>query len=161
MTFKVRDKSGGYRKICEASFLIVLGLINSHAASDANNMWKHYKKIHFDDKAAQRAKIASEVKAKLSDRLPSEKFHDAFEFITRIMRLYGDTMPTKEGVNKDGKTVWIVPYETQDSLYEEYVWEAKILRKLPRKIAKKTCFMKAFKKLEDEIRLLGCKGFCF
>jgi hypothetical protein len=103
VTFKVRDKSGGYRKICEASFLIVLGLINSHAASDANNMWKHYKKIHFDDKAAQRAKIASEVKAKLSDRLPSEKFHDAFEFITRIMRLYGDTMPTKEGVNKDGK----------------------------------------------------------
>jgi hypothetical protein len=137
-----------------------MGLINSNNASDANNMWKAYKKVHFDDKEAQKVKLENEIKAKLGGRVTSEKFNDANEFIRRIMRMYGDTMPTKEGVNKDGKTVWIVPYETRDSLFEEYMWEAKILRKIPRKIAKKTCFMKAFKALEDEIRLLGCKGFC-
>jgi hypothetical protein len=136
-----------------------MGLINSNNASDANNMWKAYKKVHFDDKEAQKVKLENEIKAKLGGRVTSEKFNDANEFIRRIMRMYGDTMPTKEGVNKDGKTVWIVPYETRDSLFEEYMWEAKILRKIPRKIAKKTCFMKAFKALEDEIRLLGCKGF--
>jgi hypothetical protein len=157
ISFKIRDKKGGYRKICEASFLIVLGLINSHSASNANNMWKAYKKIHFNPTAEQKAKVEEEIKA-IRGRQPSEKYLDAEEFLRRIMRMYGDTMPTKEGTNKDGKTVWIVPYETQDSLYSEYMWEAKILRKLPKRIAKKTCFKKVFKSLEDEIRLLGCKG---
>ena len=121
-------------------------------------MWKAYKKVHFDPTAARKAKLEQEIKEKLGGKRTSEKFRDAEEFIRRIMRMYGDTMPTKEGTNKDGKTVWIVPYETQDSLFQEYMWEAKILRKLPKKIAKKTCFKKVFKSLEDEIRLLGCKG---
>jgi hypothetical protein len=161
ISFKVRDKKGGYRKICEASFLIILGLINNHSASNANNMWKAYKKIHFDPATEQKAKIEQQMKAQLGGRQPSEKFRDAEEFLKRIMRMYGDSMPTKEGTNKDGKTVWIVPYETQGSLYQEYIWEAKILKKIPKKIAKKTCFKKVFKSLEDEIRLLGCKGVYF
>jgi hypothetical protein len=121
-------------------------------------MWKKYKKFHLEGKRLY--KSLGEVKREVISglRQPSDKLNDATTFLRRLMRLYGDTMPTKEGTNKDGKTVYILPYETVDNLFEEYSWDAKINRKPPAHIAQRTCFSKAYEKLKDEIRLLGCRG---
>jgi hypothetical protein len=74
------------------------------------------------------------------------------------MLRYGDTLPTAAGTNEDGKTVYVVPFETVKSLYTEYKFESELNRTDPSIIGKYTTFRKAFKSLDKEIRLLGCKG---
>ena len=124
-------------------------------------MWKEYKKFHLGGKLKAFKtveEIKKEINKGISTRQPSDKFNDCIVYLRRLMRLYGDTMPTKEGTNKDGKTVYILPYETVDSLFEEYSLDSKIKRKSPAHIAQRTCFSKAYESIKDEIRLLGCRG---
>ena len=72
--------------------------------------------------------------------------------------MFGDKLPTKEGTNKDGKPVYVLPYERSKDFFQAYLFDSELARTHPSKIARYTCFRKAFKSLETEIRLLGCKG---
>lgn len=157
LSFKINDKMGQRRRVCEASFLFMLGLIRSQNASSANSMWKAYKKFLFEG-GIRKVKLDL-IDAKRKDgRAKSEKLIDAELFIRKIMLLYGDTLPTAEGTNAKGETVYVIPYERVKDLFNEYVFDADLYKTPPSKVARYTCFRKAFKSLEDQIRLLGCKG---
>ena len=92
-------------------------------------------------------------------RKKSVKYMNAEEFLRDMMEVYGDTMPTAEGTNSTGtKQRKILPYETIKALHREYLWQRSIEKTHPKEIARKTCFAKVFQSMEDEIRLLGCKG---
>ncbi len=76
-----------------------------------------------------------------------------------MMQVYGDTMPTAEGISgTTAKARKIVPYETKKALYQEYLWQCRIDRTHPDDIGKKTLFYKVYAAMKDEVRLLGCKG---
>ena len=159
LTFRIKDKFGKQRYICEAAFLFQLGYIRGRDASTANAMWRATKKFHFDG-GMQAVRIAIEARRK-DGRAKSAKLIDCELFIRKIMRLYGDTLPTAEGTNAEGKMVHVIPYETVKGLYSEYLFDAELSRTDPSCIGKYTVFRKAFKILRDEIRLLGCKGGLF
>ena len=76
-------------------------------------------------------------------------------------RLRGISSQTNEivwGANDDGKPIYVLPYETVKALHAEYLFDADLNRTDPSCIGKYTVFRKAFKSLDKEIRLLGCKG---
>ena len=156
LTFRIKDKFGKQRSICEGSFLFQLGYIRGRDASTANAMWRAAKKFHFDG-GMTAVRIAIEARRK-DGRAKSAKLIDCELFIRKIMRLYGDMLPTAEGTNEDGKPIYVVPYETVKSLHMEYLFDADLNRTEPSCVGKYTVFRKAFKSLKDEIRLLGCKG---
>ena len=118
-------------------------------------MWRAVKRFHFG--GISDVNILIEAKRK-DGRKKSAKLMDAELFIRKLMQLYGDTLPTAEGTNEEGKPVYVVPYETVKSFFEEYKFDADLNRTDPSKIARYTTFRKAFKSLSKEIRLLGCKG---
>ena len=160
-TFKVwgrnEDNKREKIRICEAAFLILLGYINSRDASKANSMWQSYKKIFFDPTKTM-ADIRASVTYKHGKR-KSRKWINAEVFFRLMMEIYGDAMPTAEGVSAAGNRLRkILPYESKKSLYREYLWQCQINRTHPTEIAKATLFTRVFKSLKDEIRLLGCKG---
>ena len=144
-------------RICEAAFLILLGYINSRNASSANLMWQSYKKLYFDPTKTM-ADLRNAVTYKHGKR-KSRKWINAEVFFRLMMEVYGDAMPTAEGVSTTGgKLRKILPYESKKSLYREYLWQCQINKTHPTEIAKATLCAKVFKSLKDEIRLLGCKG---
>ena len=156
LTFRIKDKFAKKRYICEAAFLFQLGYIRCRDASTANAMWRAVKKFHFDG-GLNEVKIAIEARRK-DGRTKSAKLIDCELFLRKQMRLYGDTLPTAEGTNIDGKAIYVLPYETVKALHVEYLFDADLNRTDPSCIGKYTVFRKAFKSLEKEIRLLGCKG---
>ena len=177
-----RDRINGKKalvRVCEGSFLQLLGYIRSANASSANHMWQAFKKIHFRDKKIDSEKSDSEDESSADSssengqpkrKLPrlklgrkkSLKYVNAEAFLRDMMEIYGDTMPTSEGTNSTGdKQRKILPYETVKSLHREYLWQCSIEKTHPKLIARKTCFAKVFLSLQDEIRLLGCKGMYF
>jgi hypothetical protein len=156
LTFQIRDKFGKKRRICEAAFLFQLGYIRGRDASHANSMWRAYKRFHFDG-GMKDVNILIEAGRK-DGRKKSLKFMDCELFIRKSISLYGDTMPTAEGTNDDGNPVWVLPYETVKSFFEEYKFDAELNRTDPSQVGKFAVFRKAFKSLDKEIRLLGCKG---
>ena len=74
-------------------------------------MWKQFKKYHFNPNE-DIEKVKQEINQQTGNKTFSEIYMDVEVFLRRIMRLYGDTMPTKKGTNKDGKPVYVLPYET-------------------------------------------------
>ena len=132
-----------------------LGYTRGRDASDANAMWRAVKKFHFG--GAQDINMILEARRN-GGRKKSEKYLDAELFIRKAKLLYGDTLPTAEGTNSEGKPVYVIPYETVKSFFVEYKFDAELNRTDASKIAKYQCFRKVFKSMEDEIRLLGCKG---
>jgi hypothetical protein len=144
------------RYICEGSFLYHLGYTRGRDAHTANSMWRAYKKFHFDG-GMQNFNILIEAKRK-DGRKKSLKLIDCELFIRKTFQMYGDTLPTAEGTNDDGNPIYVVPFETVKSFYEEYKFDADLNRTDPSVIGRYTTFRKAFKSLQKEIRLLGCKG---
>ena len=145
-------------RVCEAAFLILLGYIKSTNASSANHMWQGYKKLFFENRTLSDIRGGNRQK-KGEGRKKSRKFINAEVFLRLMMQIYGDTMPTTEGTSSDGdKERKILPYESLKSLYQEYRWQCSIEKTHPDDIAKKTLFVKVYKSMKDEIRLLGCKG---
>lgn len=51
MTFRVKDKTGGLREVCEGSFLYALGYIHSRNASDAPSVYVNFKNAKLNPNA--------------------------------------------------------------------------------------------------------------
>ena len=142
-TFKVwgRTEDGKRQliRICEASFLILLGYINSRNASDANLMWQSYKKTFYDPTQSMND-IRANIRIRIGRR-KSRKWINAEVFFRLMMQVYGDAMPTAEGTDSTGRKVRkILPYESKKSLYKEYLWQCEVDRTHPTEIAKVTLF---------------------
>ena len=105
------------------------------------------------------ADIRNAVAVRFTGRRKSRKWINAEVFFRLMMEIYGDAMPTAEGVSTTpGKLRKILPYESKKALYQEYIWQCRINKTHPTEIAKATLFAKVFQSLKDELRLLGCKG---
>ena len=120
-------------------------------------MWQSYKKVYYEPE-----KTIDDIRANVRLRVgrkKSRKWVNAEVFFRFMMQIYGDAMPTSEGTGSTtNKIRKILPYESKKSLYTEYIWQCQVDRTHPTEIAKKTLFVKVYKSLKDEIRLLGCKG---
>ena len=47
---------------------------------------------------------------------------NAQRFLLNLMSIYGDTLPTKEGTTKQGKTVKVLPYPSRIKLFEVFLY---------------------------------------
>jgi hypothetical protein len=135
------------RYVCEAGFLILLGLSTSKNYSDANSQWKRAKKF-----------VMNEDNSVLDNKLfhkgeyRNEKFMNAVAYIIHIAKFFGDKVPVAGGEN-----VTVLPYDDIKSFHAEYVRSREAALTPPFCIAQKSTFTTAFNSLDD-IRLLGCKG---
>jgi hypothetical protein len=136
------------RYVCEAGYLILLGLSTSKNYSDANNQWKRAKKmIMNEDMSSLENKLFHKGKHR------NEKFMNAVAYIIHIAKFFSDKVPIAGGEDKS-----VLPYDDIKSFHAEYVRSREAALIPPAYIAEKSTFSKAFKSLDD-IKLLGCKGF--
>ena len=90
-------KNVNNRKVCEAAFLNLLGLMNSPNASDAPNQWRRLKE-HVssgnDSLGLQYGADNLKGKKKGENRV---KFNSAVSFIEYFAKIFGDTIPDEHG----------------------------------------------------------------
>ena len=93
-------KEKNNRRVCEAGFLILLGIINSPIASKAPGQWKRLKKYVASGKdvAGIEYKSVSEEKLMKAES-KSNKMKSALTFIEYFAKEFGDTIPGAEGNN--------------------------------------------------------------
>jgi|GEM_PF-6835378 len=86
------------RKVCEAGFLILLGISNSPYASKAPGQWRRLKKYVFDGKDAAGIEYRSKAEETLlKAENKSNKMKSALTFIEYFAKEFGDTIPGAEG----------------------------------------------------------------
>ena len=85
-------------RVCEAGFLILLGITNSPIASKAPGQWKRLKKYVASGKdvAGIEYKSVSEEKL-IKAESKSNKIKSALTFIEYFAKEFGDTIPSAEG----------------------------------------------------------------
>ena len=91
-------KEKNNRRVCEAGFLILLGITNSPIASKAPGQWKRLKKYVASGKdvAGIEYKSMSEEKLMKAES-KSNKMKSALTFIEYFAKEFGDTIPGAEG----------------------------------------------------------------
>lgn len=90
-------KSVNNRRVCEAAFLNLLGLMNSPNASDAPNQWrrlKEYVSTGKDILGIEYSTVPEQRTIKGENRL---KFNGAVAFIEYFAKNFGDTIPDEHG----------------------------------------------------------------
>lgn len=91
-----KDKDN--REVCEAAYLILLGLSNSPHVSKAPGQWKRAKAHIFKGKDAAGIKYsAAEEDKLLKAEGKSNKYNSAVTFIQYFAKEFGDTIPGAEG----------------------------------------------------------------
>jgi hypothetical protein len=156
--FTITDKTGKPRRICESSFLFMLGYIDTPNASDANPQWQFFKRVKLGDANPM---LAKEIIESSKGIKKTTKRMDAEGFIKGLMMIYfGETLATMEGATADGdiKDIKILPYESLSQLYEEYNFDHEIREKPESCKASYKVFRTSFNVLKDRVRLLRCKG---
>ena len=85
------------REVCEAAFLILLGISNNSCASKAPGQWKRVKKYIKEGKDLSGIKYHASEEKLLKAENKSNKFQSASSFIQYFAREFGDTIPGSEG----------------------------------------------------------------
>jgi hypothetical protein len=85
------------REVCEAAFLILLGISNSSHASKAPGQWKRVKTYIKEGKDLSGIKYHASEEKLLKAENKSNKFQSASTFIQYFAREFGDTIPGSEG----------------------------------------------------------------
>jgi hypothetical protein len=85
------------REVCEAAFLILLGISNNSRASKAPGQWKRVKKYIKEGKDLSGIKYHASEEKLLKAENKSNKFQSASSFIQYFAREFGDTIPGSEG----------------------------------------------------------------
>lgn len=85
------------REVCEAAFLILLGISNSSHTSKAPGQWKRVKKYIKEGKDLSGIKYHASEEKLLKAENKSNKFQSASTFIQYFAREFGDTIPGSEG----------------------------------------------------------------
>jgi len=86
------------RRVCEAGFLILLGISNSPIASTAPGQWKRMKKYVAEGKDLAGIEYKSVGEEKLMKaESKSNKMKSALTFIEYFAKEFGDTIPGAEG----------------------------------------------------------------
>ena len=95
--FYAGQKQCNNRIVCEAGFLILLGMINVSNASSASSQWRRCKAYvrSGDDKAG--VKYNSQQDGKLKKESGSAKLFNAISFIEYFTKEFGDTIPGENG----------------------------------------------------------------
>ena len=86
------------RKICEAAFLNLIGLMNSPNVSDAPNQWQRLKEHVSCGKDGEGIEYGAD---KLKSKMKGEtrvKFNHAVAFIEYFAKTFGDTIPDEHGM---------------------------------------------------------------
>ena len=141
--------------------MYTVGYIDSSNASDAHPQWKLFKTNYFEAKSPEDLmKVAREYN--LKGIRVSRKVAHATAYIVHLRDSYfGEKFASSEGATKDGKVknVSILPYESVKQLFSEYELYCDVTKahvELDR--AKISVFRRVFKKMNDSVRLLRCKG---
>ena len=90
-------KNVNNRKICEAAFLNLIGLMNSPNVSDAPNQWQRLKEHVSSGKDSEGIEYGAD---KLKSKMKGEtrvKFNHAVAFIEYFAKTFGDTIPDEHG----------------------------------------------------------------
>jgi len=97
--FFAGNKAKNNRRVCEAGYLILLGLSNNPNASAAPRQWTNLKKYVKSGAQAAGIPYASKLsKGKLEKSEPKRnKMNSATSFILMFGRDFGDTIPGPEG----------------------------------------------------------------
>lgn len=93
-------KDHNNREVCEAAFLILLGISNSPHASKAPGQWKRIKAYIKEGKDLSGIKYHVNEEKLLKAENKSNKFQSASTFIQYFAREFGDTIPGSEGKKK-------------------------------------------------------------
>lgn len=164
------------RLVCEAGYLIMMGLLFSANASDANSQWvacKRYVREGITNNLSYSEVNAKEGKMAKAEGERSVKFNDAQSFISGFAKKFGDKIPSKEGMINvyDGdikhyslliyisgaEDVFVAPYYDVKSFFEEYVHMKTIQHATMSEVAAKTTFAKALASLSN-VRMMQAKG---
>lgn len=100
--FIIGSKEKDNRLVCEAAFLIALGLSNNSNASQASSQWRNTKKyvMRGDHLDPNKQYTYSEItnSGKLKQESYKSKFEHARTFIRNYALTYGDTVPDENGI---------------------------------------------------------------
>lgn len=167
------------RRVCEAGFLILLGISNSPNASKAPGQWKRMKKYVSSGKDAAGIEYKSQSEEKLMKaESKGNKMKSALTFIEYFAQEFGDTIPGAEGNeviipltiqnnNKllfhtlgGGKNVYVAPFVDLRSFWEEYCAYHAHQQTQPSDVAALSTFCAAFNVLSETkgIKKLKAKG---
>ena len=138
------------RKVCEAGMLNLLGLFVSKNYSEANNQWKRLKKEFLNGTASDGFSEKDAAKD-FSNDFQAKAGH-ATAYIHKVANTFSDSTPTSDFAKNN--EVKVLPYDDVKSFYVEY--RANCGQE--HLVAKETCFRAAFGRMNDEVKLLGCKG---
>jgi len=97
--FCVTNKSSNNRLVCEAGFLILIGLSNSPNASDAPRQWRQCKNYIQKGSYSRHDQNYIDKTLEKVDGHHSQKFSDAATFIVHFANNLGDDLPGPEGMN--------------------------------------------------------------
>jgi hypothetical protein len=156
-------KSVNNRRVCEAAFLNLLGLMNSPNASDAPNQWRRLKEYVSSGKdilGIEYSTVPVQNTIKGENRL---KFNGAVAFIEYFAKNFGDTIPDEHGKFKDifsilfihklniysynltgGPNVYVAPFVDFKSFFNEYKYYAAHHFHRPETVASFATFKRAF-----------------
>ena len=120
MSFLVPSFDGSkktHHRICEASFLHILGLNASLNASSASSQWKSIVRELFDAEIQDTTEIVEEFE---DYRLVGRKTHHAIKFIKTLARFYGDYFAAEQGADKEGRKLdkIIIPHYNYTTVHE-------------------------------------------
>jgi len=85
------------RKICEAAFLNLMGLMNSPNASDAPNQWRRLKEHVSSGKDSEGIEYGSDNMKNKKKGETRVKFNHAVAFIEYFANTFGDKIPDEHG----------------------------------------------------------------
>ena len=98
--FYAGNKSYDNTRVCEAGFLILLGISNNPNASAAPRQWTHLKAYVKSGKEAAGIPYSSQKEDKLlKAEAKCSKFKSATTFIEFFAKEFGDTIPGPEGIH--------------------------------------------------------------
>jgi hypothetical protein len=167
------------RRVCEAGFLILLGISNSPNASKAPGQWKRMKKYISSGKDAAGIEYKSQAEEKLMKaESKGNKMKSALTFIEYFAQEFGDTIPGAEGneviipltitnnnklmfhILGGGKNVYVAPFVDLKSFWEEYCAYHAHQQTPPSDVAALSTFCAAFNVLSETkgIKKLKAKG---
>ena len=97
--FYAGNKTSNNRRVCEAGFLILLGLSNNPNASAAPRQWVNLKKHVLSGADAAGIKYSTKKESTLlKAEAKCTKFKSATTFIEYFAKEFGDTIPGPEGI---------------------------------------------------------------
>jgi hypothetical protein len=148
--------------ICEGSFCFMIGQSKTLKPSDSSTQWKAFKAIFQKKDPTQVMK--EEI---ITSRGKSVPFQDAESWLREAVA-ESDCIVTKEGANDDGtsKNCKVLCHCTISGARDTYWFERELQGAPESRVAKKSCFQKAFRYLENggsgpgdiTIKLLGNRG---